>query len=319
MNLEEACACIATSLEQVDSALDAIAPAERADIYKMAVALVGPTSIFQGMQIPTVVPRVLYDRAVQRGYRLERLQSQYADLLLRILDAQESILSPGIAEDAMDRTVASVGASDPLSIHRRLDHALRTKRLVIDPIREIVGLRPAGGSKGPQSAPTQPPPETIVAHTDLSKGHSYLIIGERPDVAFATFAHFVKEGYHGLSITRYYPGKLRTRFELEKTPMLWLSHTEGEEEHVDPSNLGILINILKEFFKQTDQGVVLIEGLEYLIIQNGFETVLRFLQYINEHVVTRGIILLIPLNADSLHPKEAALIKSEMELPGAAH
>jgi hypothetical protein len=60
--------------------------------------------------------------------------------------------------------------------------------------------------------------------------------------------------------------------------------------------------------------VVLLEGLEYLVIQNGFDTVLRFIQYLNEHVVTNSVILMVPFNEESLEKKEMALLKAELEV-----
>ena len=137
---------------------------------------------------------------------------------------------------------------------------------------------------------------------------------DRSDDAFETFATYVKNGYHGLCISRYFPKKIRTKYSLEKTPMLWLSHTDSDESHLDPSNLGVLTNILRDFFEKTEKGIVLLEGLEYLIIQNGFDTVLRFIQYLNEHVVTNNVILILPFNEESLEKKEMALLKAELEV-----
>jgi hypothetical protein len=177
-------------------------------------------------------------------------------------------------------------------------HAIRAKRLVFDPIKEIVGLHKATAKL-----------------FGFRKGHSYLFLGSNPDTAFEAFTYYVKNGFHGLSVSRYYPGKIRKKFGLEKTPMLWLSHTEGDENHIEPSNLGVLTNVLMDFFSKTENGIVILEGLEYLIIQNGFETVLRFLQYLNEHVVTNDIIFLAPLDGDSLKRQELSLIKAEFEIP----
>ncbi len=312
MRLEEACAEIQASFREVYGSLKEIDGQAAEDVFKLASAMVITTSVFHNEDLAFLNPKIVYDRAVERGHGLEVVRRQYLEVLMKILDSIDSIHGIQGGAPSQDVVVAAVRRRDGMGVARQIENAVKTKRLVIHPIREIVARRrmEPGGAPGRPPAPGE---ERRLPIPVLKKGHSYLILGERPDRAFEVFAEYVKNGSHGLCLSRYYPKKTREKYNLEKTPMLWLSHTESDENHLDPSNLGIIINILRDFFDKTENGIVLLEGIEYLIIQNGFETVLRFVQYVNEHVVIRQVILLLPLNESSLEGKEAALLKAELE------
>src|SRR6267143_1339196 len=47
------------------------------------------------------------------------------------------------------------------------------------------------------------------------------------------------------------------------------------------------------------EGVVLLDGLEYLIINNGFLQTLMFVEHVNEFVMQRRAILLLPVSPDT--------------------
>jgi hypothetical protein len=235
---------------------------------------------------------------VDKGVRIELLQKHYIDLVFKILDSVENIHDEMTTETIHQLIVGVEKTYDAnIGVYKKVYHNVRSRRLVVYPIKEIIGM-----------ARAKPITEK------LEIGHSYMFLLDKSERTFEIFATYVKDGYHGLCISRYFPMKIRKKYGLEKTPMLWLSHTDSEESHLDPSNLGVLTNILRDFFNKTERGVVLLEGLEYLIIQNGFDTVLRFIQYLNEHVVTNKVILLIPFNKESIETRELALLKSELEV-----
>jgi len=298
MKLEDVCEDIEKVLKDIYGTLKETDKASADDTLKLATGLIHDQNIFFGEDIAFLTKKALYDRAVDKGERLELLQMHFQDLLFRICDAIESIHDEKTSEKTHYAIVDILKDNDKnLQIHNKVYHNVRSRRLVVYPIREIVGKGKGKISSG-----------------DLEIGHSYLFLVDRPDKAFGTFANYVKAGYHGLCISRYFPMKIRKKYSLEKTPMLWLSHTDSEESHLDPSNLGVLTNILRDFFEKTEKGIVMLEGLEYLIIQNGFDTVLRFIQYLNEHVVTNKVILIVPFNEEALEKKEMALLKAELEV-----
>jgi hypothetical protein len=298
MKLEDVCEDIEKSLKEIYDVLKKADPEKVDDIFKLALGMIHSESIFSGEDIAFLSKKGLYEKVVDKGVRIELLQKHYMDLVFKILDSVENIHDEKTTETVHQQIVEVEKKYDVnLGVYKKVYHNVRSRRLVVYPIKEIIGM-----------ARAKPITEK------LEMGHSYMFLIDKSERTFEIFATYVKDGYHGLCISRYFPMKIRKKYGLEKTPMLWLSHTDSEESHLDPSNLGVLTNILRDFFNKTERGVVLLEGLEYLIIQNGFDTVLRFIQYLNEHVVTNKVILLIPFNKESIETRELALLKSELEV-----
>ena len=71
--------------------------------------------------------------------------------------------------------------------------------------------------------------------------------------------------------------------------------------------------MVKEFIEERKEAIILLDGLEYLILQNGFETSLRFIQALNDLVILNKATLIVPVNPASLSVKELSLLEKEME------
>jgi archaellum biogenesis ATPase FlaH len=69
--------------------------------------------------------------------------------------------------------------------------------------------------------------------------------------------------------------------------------------------------VIVSFLNQTKNGVVLIEGLEYLVSQNNFRSILNLIQLINDKIMISDSRLIITLDPRTLDEKEVHLIKKE--------
>jgi hypothetical protein len=74
----------------------------------------------------------------------------------------------------------------------------------------------------------------------------------------------------------------------------------------------IAIVIMK--FLKAGGGVVLLDGLEYLISRFGFNSIHKMLQEIRFEVLDAGAILLVPVNIETLDVREKGLLLSEIKL-----
>ena len=82
----------------------------------------------------------------------------------------------------------------------------------------------------------------------LKPGYSYLVEEPKSEIAFGIFVDAVMHGIRGLCITRTKPEWIRERYELKKTPVLWLTQTNsGSSETVDPSELEQLVDLIDKF------------------------------------------------------------------------
>ena len=67
-------------------------------------------------------------------------------------------------------------------------------------------------------------------------------------------------------------------------------------------------------FVKAGGGVVLLDGLEYLISRFGFNTVYMCLQEKKIEFLEAGAVLLVPLNLETLDSREKAQLFSELKL-----
>jgi hypothetical protein len=166
-------------------------------------------------------------------------------------------------------------------------------------------------------------PVTPVAEKDGEKtilmeivkvGHSYLIQEEKPEKATDVFLNLVTHGTQGLYITRRYPKEVRETYNLKVTPIIWLTHEKTEEGHINPTDIVELSHTVKEFIKKTSDGVILLDGLEYLITQNDYKDILKFIQSLSDSVAMSSSRLIIPIDPSSLNEQQFHLLKRDMKV-----
>jgi len=146
----------------------------------------------------------------------------------------------------------------------------------------------------------------------LENGYSYLIKEEIPDQAFDIFVDAVRHGVPGLCVTREYPEKVRDRYSVKGTPFLWLSMDQEKSYSRDPSNLTQLYSDIKTFITKNKHCIVLLSGLEYLISQNDYPKVLKFLQHVNDKVAITDSTLVAPISPLTLPEPQLKLLEKEM-------
>lgn len=149
----------------------------------------------------------------------------------------------------------------------------------------------------------------------LEPGYSYLIKEEKPFVAFDIFVDQVTHGNRGLCITRQHPSKVRVNYGLKRTPILWFSQT-GAENSIDPSNISKLVHTIRNFVKENKGSVVLLDGVEYLKLQNDFNLVMKYLNMINDIIMAEEAKLILPVNPKTLTENEMAYMEREMKVFG---
>jgi len=145
----------------------------------------------------------------------------------------------------------------------------------------------------------------------LQDGYSYLIKDDRSDRSYQLFVDQLKRGKRGFCITRNYPVKVRGKYELGDIPVVWLSNV-GKEDSLRPKDLEKLNYSLEQFLAE-GQGVVLLDGLEYLITNNNFLTVLRFVQSLRDQVAINSSIMMMVLNPSTLDANELNLLEKEVD------
>lgn len=144
---------------------------------------------------------------------------------------------------------------------------------------------------------------------------SYLIKDKKPDKAFELYKAQKKPG---LCITATYPDKIRERYEI-KDEIYWLSESKGAYI-LHPRRLKFeLIKTIIDFVK-VKKSVVVIDGIEYLVLENGFDKVAEFIKAASDIISRYNSVLIIPINPASFSAKELSILESETEaLPERVH
>ncbi len=152
----------------------------------------------------------------------------------------------------------------------------------------------------------------------LGPRRSYVIEESPPDVSFDAFVNLVSTAGEdgkkmvGVLVTRQHPDLVKEKYGLEQTPIYWLATRAGDGV-ISPTNLGILTHTLVKFVDEHKNGVILLDGLEYLVSNNDFTKVLRMIDQVNDHISQSTCRMILPVDPRAFEQKQLALLERNME------
>ncbi|ASJ01984.1 hypothetical protein A3L09_01260 [Thermococcus profundus] len=114
-----------------------------------------------------------------------------------------------------------------------------------------------------------------------------------------------------MAVSREPPEVFRGKLGLKLVPVLWISKV-NKEGSVNPTRLPYLLNYLEGFLEATNMDkVILIDCIEYLILENGEEAILKFITSLKDLTsINRGI-LLVAIDKNAVDKRVFNFIKSE--------
>ena len=161
-----------------------------------------------------------------------------------------------------------------------------------------------------------PSAETIaelVAPEHYEIGFSYLIEENRADYCFKIFSRLIESNENGLCICRINPTIIRKKYNFsEDITMLWLTDRESSKESTISPSLESMIYVAEEFIDKNEKAVILLDGIEYLISNNGFNPVLRFIRRLIDKISETNTILLIGVGSKAMNEQELKLLEREL-------
>jgi hypothetical protein len=148
---------------------------------------------------------------------------------------------------------------------------------------------------------------------ELTPGLSYLVEEKRPEKLFHIYKALLKKGKSGLVISRTNPKILARSYNLSEEGSVWLTGKEvqGEIVTVLPI-LEFIMSICEDFVETKPEGILLIDGLEYLLTNNKFNSVLRFIRQLVDNVSQTECILMVALSPDALDSTEVTLLEKDL-------
>jgi len=143
---------------------------------------------------------------------------------------------------------------------------------------------------------------------ELEDGRSYVVKEKKPEIGLALFLSLVEKGYRPLLITRQHPNHVRKAHSGVDIRAIWLSTTLGKD-YIDPHNLNALTNEILAHIGGGGKSVVLLDGVEYLMINNDPPRLWKFVEYVNEVVAQTSAVLLISVDDRAFEPRDLALLE----------
>lgn len=148
----------------------------------------------------------------------------------------------------------------------------------------------------------------------VETGYNHLVVSDSPLVAYEQFNSLMKRNMAGLIISTTYPEKLKREISVENVELYWLTDTSSEFQTLDPKRLDFeIMRAVSNFVKKSDGGVILLDGLEYLAVENGFDVSLKFVKKVNDLCSINDATLIVPLAPLSLAQDQLSMLKKEFD------
>ncbi len=181
-----------------------------------------------------------------------------------------------------------------------------------EPVKELPKIKePKPQMIAAPTAPTPVLPTPSVPSVTFKESSTYLVKEAHPEEAYSLFKTALESGKKGFCVTRVFPQKIKEKYKLEDVPIIWLSNI-GKEESVRPKDLEKLSLLLEQFLNK-EAGLVLLDGIEYLITNNNFLTVLRLVQSLRDQVALNKATLLLSVNPSTLDSHQLNLLEREVD------
>ncbi|HUV60972.1 MAG TPA: DnaA/Hda family protein [Thermoplasmata archaeon] len=163
-------------------------------------------------------------------------------------------------------------------------------------------------------APVQETRKEIMKEVKVLPGHCYLIEEEKPMYSNVLLSRMIKdEDTRGLVITRMNPRRIRDEFETQPE-ILWLTDKDSSSEKTIPPSLEMIIHTIQGFMAKEKPGMVVLDGIQYLISSTNFDSVLRFLRSLIDEMSESTCILALSLSPETLLEQEVSILEREMEV-----
>ena len=161
----------------------------------------------------------------------------------------------------------------------------------------------------------QKPREPVPTSPDqLESGYNYLIEEPQPKRSFEFFKAKVGKGAKGLCISTSYPKKIIEEYGLHGTTVYWLSELEFDNQSLHPRRLDFEVTrAIQNFVKSNPSSVLIIDGVEFLILINGFERVMTFIKKMNDIMSATASTLITSINPSAFSEEKLSIIEREFD------
>lgn len=155
-------------------------------------------------------------------------------------------------------------------------------------------------------------PRTGSTSTDIVEGRGYILEDPTSTRSIEMFSKLVspREGdgsRSGYVLSRQHPSQIRAKIPVGEVQITWIASTSGESV-IDPTKATLLAHGVMEFLAKSKNGVVLLDGIESIILNNDFNRSMRMLEQLNDFVMQYRGVLLVPIDPNAFDTRELAVL-----------
>ncbi|MFQ5919465.1 MAG: DnaA ATPase domain-containing protein [Thermoplasmata archaeon] len=178
---------------------------------------------------------------------------------------------------------------------------------------KVATAKEALGDHAPETDPAETPDDKPARLPDLMPGRCYIFEERKAETAYKAFAQRVAR-IRGLLICRTNPGRIRDQFGVEGAEVYWLTDKQDSEERTVEPVLERILHRMESFMVSGGQGILMLEGLEFLKSSNSFEAVLKFLRRLVDEIAESEFILVLALNPATWDERHLRTLEGEAEV-----
>ena len=143
-------------------------------------------------------------------------------------------------------------------------------------------------------------------------GQSYRISETTSETAAEIFKGIIRTGHPGLYIGRTGNSRIKNIFT-DVTPTIVKLSKEKDKNHLTCSNFEELLYTIEGFVSKEEQSIVLLDRIEYFIVNSSFESVIKNIYRLNDMISKHNCLLLLRTNPLLLDKTQMAILKEEIQ------
>jgi two-component system chemotaxis response regulator CheY len=155
--------------------------------------------------------------------------------------------------------------------------------------------------------------DLLTSKYGLTGGKVYIIAEKKPMRSYAIFKAMKDSGAPGMCISRTSPNEVVTKYNLGEVERIWLTFNEVKEIIcIEPTNTSMLFNRISRFLGDNPSGTIILDGFEYIMTHNNFNTAHKFINAIHDEAMLSKGVVIVPLDMQVLEEKQVRLIEREL-------
>ena len=155
--------------------------------------------------------------------------------------------------------------------------------------------------------------ECTLKKYELEPKIGYIVQEQGGELGYEVFKDQITHDMSGLCITKYPPPKMRDKYGLKKTPMIWFTFKQSSKETtMDPKKADVeLIPQIENFVKKIKQTIVYIDCFDQISVVKGFGATLGLIKDIKRICHEHHSTLLLSIDLKVFEGEQRLILEKE--------